>query len=167
MKKSMVIITIFLFACLSVTVFGQTAEKTITPIAEKKAVDTVKKAEKKAEPTLVGEWALNPSKRCTRGSITFKEDGTYSKTEWDPDGVGATVKGQYKLDQTGEPFAIDLCLDKCGGPGSEWTTLFGIFKFQKDGTVLIRTSPDAKRPTAFAEKPDEHTMTLTRVDEKE
>ena len=167
MKKYMVIIGVLLLACFTVTVVGQTADEKPAPKTEQAAVDTVKKVEKKAEPTLIGEWTLNPSKYRTKGSITFKDDGTYSKTEWDPDGVGATVTGEYKIDQSKEPYAIDLCLNKCGGPGSEWTTLFGIFKFREDGTVMIITSPDTERPKNFDKEPEMYTMILTRAEKKE
>jgi len=167
MKKSTIIIGVMLLVCFAVTALGQTADKAQVPQTKKNSTETDKKVEKKAEPTLIGEWTLNPNKYRKGGSITFKEDGTYSKTEWDIEGGGATIMGEYKIDLSKEPFAIDLCLNKCGGPGSEWTTQMGIFKFQKDGTVQIRTSPDKKYPTVFAEEPDMYTMILTRVEKKE
>ncbi|MBN1212814.1 MAG: hypothetical protein JXA92_09585 [candidate division Zixibacteria bacterium] len=166
MKKGMIVIGVLLWAFFAVTAAGQTVEKPEqTPI--EKVVDTAKKAEEKTEPTLIGEWILNSSKYRTRGSITFKEDSTYSKTEWDPDGIGATIAGEYKTDRSKEPFAINLCLNKCGGPGSEWTTLFGIFRFREDGTVIIITSPDTNQPENFDKEPEMYTMILTRVEKKE
>ena len=167
MKKGMVIIGALLWVCFAVTASGQTLEKAQAPQAEKATVDTVKITEEKAEPTLIGEWTLNANKYRKGGSITFKEDGTYSKTEWDIEGGGATITGEYKLDLSKEPCTIDLCLNKCGGPGSEWTTRFGIFKFQEDGTVLIITSPDKKYPPNFEEEPEMYTLKLTRPEKKE
>jgi hypothetical protein len=168
MIKGLAIIGVLNWILLTEPVFSQAAEKAKEPRpAEDTAATAVGKTEKKTEPSLIGEWNLKPGEYRTRGSITFREDGTYSKTEWDPEGVGATISGEYKIDRSREPFAIDLCLEKCDGPGSEWTTHYGIFKFRDDGTVVIQLSPDAKRPTAFADEPNLYTLILTRAEKKE
>jgi hypothetical protein len=113
---------------------------------------------------ILGEWQLQPNPRATEGSVVFSEKGTYELFERHPDGAGVSTKGQYRLDEKSFPSRIDLCLDKCGKAGSEWTTRFGIIRMLSDGKVEIRTSPDATYPQAFAEDPtsDEYTMILTR-----
>ena len=112
---------------------------------------------------MVGEWIMAPGKNVLSGDIMFRDDGTYEKNEKHSDGAGVGIKGEYKLYTNEDPCGIDLCAGKCGRPGSEWTTLFGIVRILGDGRVEILTSRDSKRPTAFAEKPDErYTMVLTR-----
>lgn len=113
---------------------------------------------------ILGEWQLQPNKRATEGSIVFAAAGTYELFERHHDGAGVSTKGEYRLDEKSSPSRIDLCLDKCGKAGSEWTTRFGIIRMLSDGKVEIRTSPDATYPQAFAGDPpsDEYTMILTR-----
>jgi len=112
---------------------------------------------------LHGEWKLEPNKRSTEGSVIFSSGGTYELSERHRDGVKVGVKGEYRLDGRSSPARIDLCLNKCGAPGSEWTTRFGIIRILSDNRVEIRTSPDANYPSAFSEdKSEEYTMILTR-----
>jgi len=112
---------------------------------------------------ILGEWNLEPNKRSTEGSIVFSSSGTYELSEKHHDGVGVGVKGEYRLDAKSSPARIDLCLNKCGGAGSEWTTRFGIIRILSEKKVEIRTSPDANYPSAFSEdKSGEYTMILTR-----
>ena len=111
----------------------------------------------------VGKWNMAPNKRAQSGSIEFKANGTYEMKEKLADGTGVGTKGEFKIATVNEPFRIDLCVDKCGKPGSEWTTRFGIFRFLSDNKLEIRTSPDGKYPTEFSkDKSEEYTMVLTR-----
>jgi len=112
---------------------------------------------------ILGEWNLEPNNRSTEGSIIFSASGTYELSERHHDGVKVGVKGEYRVDGKASPARIDLCLNKCGAPGSEWTTRFGIIRIPGENTVEIRTSPDANYPSAFSEdKSEEYTMILTR-----
>lgn len=136
--------------------------------ADEKPADTAdaKKAAPEKKMTLgeqlIGEWIIAPHDGILSGDITFKSDGTYEKNEKHKDGTGVGAKGQYILYPDQKPCGIDICLDKCGKPGSEWTTLFGIVRTLEDGQVEIRTSPSEKRPTEFAKEEDDYTMILTR-----
>lgn len=110
-----------------------------------------------------GKWKLEPNQRSTEGSIVFSSGGTYELFERHPDGTGVTTRGEYRLDDKASPARIDLCLNRCGAPGSEWTTRFGIIRILAANRVEIRTSPDANYPSAFSEdKSEEYTMILTR-----
>ena len=113
---------------------------------------------------IAGTWEIAPNKRASKGSITFDQGGTYEMNEKLQDGAGVGTKGEYKLDTGVTPEKIDLCLDKCGKPGSEWTTRFGIMRVLPDEKVEIRTSPDGKYPTGFSnDTSEEYTMILTRA----
>ena len=116
---------------------------------------------------ITGQWQMAPNKRAKSGSITFKANGTYVMDERLQDGDRVGKKGQYILYPTAAPTRIDICLMKCGGPGSQYTTSFGIYRFLPDGRLEIRTSPDGKYPTAFNDGADPlqdaYTMFLTRV----
>ena len=112
---------------------------------------------------IVGEWKLAPNKRATEGSIVFSAGGTYELFERLHDGTGVTTKGGYQLNVKSSPSRIDLCVGKCGQPGSEWTTRFGIIKVLGEGKLQIQTSPDGKYPSAFPEDTTgKYTMILTR-----
>lgn len=113
---------------------------------------------------LVGKWEIAPNGRSVSGSIVFSAAGTYEMEEKHTDGTGVGVKGEYKLDTSVSPARIDLCLDKCGQPGSEWTTRFGIIRVLAGGKMEIHTSPDGNYPSVFSDEPaDEYTMILTKV----
>ena len=120
------------------------------------------------EPVLekfTGTWNMAPNARAKSGVITFKPNGLYEKTEKLVDGDKVGAKGEFKVDLSARPFRIDLCLDQCGKPGSEWTTLFGIFRFLSDTKLEIKTSPDGKYPTGFSDDNTKAlTMILTRAD---
>ena len=149
-------------------VFGQTAEKEKPAETEKIVTDSAQKAEAPPkEITVVGEWEITPNKRTLKGVLLFKDDGTYERTETDPKNVTATVKGEYIIDKTQKPCAIDLCLNKCGGAGSEWTTMFGIMRFLDDGRLELFFSPDGKRPAAFDDAAEDGVYLLTRKASKE
>lgn len=113
---------------------------------------------------LVGKWDLAPNKRASKGSITFNKNGTYELQEKLQDGSGVGTKGEYKLTTTVTPIRIDLCVDKCDKPGSEWTTRFGIIRVLPNRKLKICTSPDGKYPLAFSDDTsNEYIMILTRV----
>ena len=113
---------------------------------------------------IVGKWDLAPNKRASKGSITFDKNGTYDLQEKLQDGSGVGTKGEYILMINVAPIKIDLCADKCGKPGSEWTTRFGIIRVLSNEKLEIRTSPDSKHPLSFSDDiSDEYTMILTRA----
>ncbi|MBN2322613.1 MAG: hypothetical protein JXQ30_02665 [Spirochaetes bacterium] len=112
---------------------------------------------------IIGEWEMAPYNGVVSGKITFSKNGTYESSEKHTDGIGVGKKGQYKIDASVTPVRIDLCLDKCGAPGSEWTTLFSILRFHSNDELEIRMSPDSNHPKEFAKKGDDYTMMLKRL----
>jgi len=113
---------------------------------------------------LEGKWTMAPNKRVKKGAITFYSNGTYLMEERLQDGDGVSHKGEYQLHPQTSPPRIDLCLQKCGIPGSEYTTSFSIFRFLPDGKLEIRSSLDGKYPAAFNnDTKDEYSMILTRL----
>jgi len=125
-------------------------------------------AEKSLDITriIIGEWTLAPNKRMTGGSILFTGDGSYEMNETLHDGTGVGKKGEYRLFTESEPVRIKLCLDKCGKPGGEWTTTFGIIRLLDEGKLEICSSPEGKFPSDFPEDPasSEYSMVLTRAE---
>lgn len=112
---------------------------------------------------VVGKWEITPNKRVSKGSITFDKNGSYAMHEQLQDGSGVGTKGEYKLNSSVTPVKIDLCLDKCGKPGSEWTTRFGIIRVLSNEKLEICTSPDGKYPSDFSDDTSsEYTIILTR-----
>jgi hypothetical protein len=151
MTKITIYAGMLIFAVMMSVAFGQSADKkadTLKP--EKKATAEVKPA---AEPSLVGEWTVIAKDSTYRVGLVVRDDGTYTRQL-----VDASVTGPYKLDMKQTPYAIDLCVGKCGGPGSEWTTLFCIFRFHTADTLEVRYSPSGERFKEFAEEPDENTV---------
>jgi hypothetical protein len=115
---------------------------------------------------IVGKWEMAPNKRASKGSITFEKNGNYEMHEQLQDGVGVGTKGQFILNSNVTPATLDLCLEECGRPGSEWTTRFGIIRFLSDGKLEIYTSPDDKHPSDFSDDTSgKSTMILTRAKE--
>jgi hypothetical protein len=112
---------------------------------------------------LEGKWAMAPNKRVQKGAITFYSNNTYLMEERLNDGSGVSHKGEFKIYPQTSPSRLDLCLQKCGLPGSEYTTSFSIFRFLPDGKLEIRSSPDGKYPAAFNDgAADDYSMILTR-----
>jgi hypothetical protein len=112
---------------------------------------------------IVGEWTIAPHKGVTSGTIVFSKNGAHATEEKHSDGTGVGRKGEYQLDTSKSPVRIQICTGKCGVPGSEWTTLFGIVQFYSNDKMEIRTSPDSNYPRDFSQnKTDEYTMILTR-----
>ena len=113
---------------------------------------------------IVGKWEMAPNKRAAKGSITFDKNGSYVMHEQFHDGTGVGTKGEYILNSNVTPTRIDLCLDKCGKPGSEWTTRFGIIRVLPNEKLEIYTSSDSKHPSDFPDDTSgEYTMILTRA----
>jgi len=168
MSKNLILLTIAGLLIFISGVTGQTAEKEKPADPEKIVIDTVKKeVEPKTEKSVIGEWIITPTKYILKGTLVFNDDGNYARSETDNKNTGSTVKGEYQIDKTQKPFAIDLCLNKCGGPGSEWTTMFGIMRFLDDGRLEIQFSSSDKRPTGFSDKTEGSTYLLTRKEVKE
>lgn len=114
---------------------------------------------------LEGKWAMAPNKRVKQGTITFYSNNNYLMEERLHDGSGVSHKGEFKINSQASPPRLDLCLQKCGAPGSEYTTSFSIFRFLPEGKLEIRSSPDGKYPSAFNDGPaDDYSMILTRVE---
>ena len=144
MNKLMVQITV-LFMLFVLTVFAGDVSKNLTS-------------------DIVGKWEIEPNKRTATGTIVFNDNGTYEINEKLTDGAGVGTKGEYKLYCESTPVRIDLCLDKCGKPGSEWTTRFGVVRLLDGGQMEIHTSPDGKYPSGFPDDTsDKYTMILTKV----
>ncbi len=139
---------------------GQSSDKkTETPPAETAAVETAPADE---TPSLYAEWSQLPKGESPGGGLIIREDGTYTRWDDHPDVKGASVTGPYQVDMAVTPHALDLCVGECGGPGSEWTTLFCIFQFHGADTLEVRFAPDNKRYGAFADESDERTYYYTR-----
>ncbi len=112
---------------------------------------------------ILGKWEILPNKRSSKGSIMFNQNGTYELNEQLQDGTGVGTKGEYKMNIDKTPVKIDLCLDKCSNPGSEWTTRFGILRVLSNEKLEIRTSPDNNYPSDFSnDTSEEYTMILTK-----
>jgi len=136
----------------------ETAPKLPTPPAEEPA------PEKTIAQLIVGKWEMAPNGRASSGDITFNSNSHYEMNERLQDGTGVGTKGEYKLNSNADPVRIDLCLDQCGQPGSEWTTRFGIMRFLSDGKLEIYTSPDGQYPSVFpADSSGDYDMILTRM----
>jgi len=111
---------------------------------------------------IIGEWSMYDENGNLKASLIFKDPNNYEMTEVHDDGMKVGRKGEYKLNVTSEPYAIDLCLEKCDSPGSEWTTYFGIIRFLSKDEIEIRTSPSSTRPGEFDATDKEYTMILSR-----
>lgn len=111
---------------------------------------------------IIGEWTMHDENGNLKVSLIFKDPHNYEMTEARDGEMKVGRKGEYKLNVTEEPYAIDLCLEKCGVPGSEWTTYFGIIRFLSKDEIEIRTSPSGTRPGEFDAADKEYTMILSR-----
>lgn len=145
----------FVFA---LAIAGQTVKENDDSTAAKEAVpETVVEPTEEAGPSLIGEWTLIESKVDSVGSLIVREDGTYTRSF-----SGGSVTGPYVADLTKPPFKLDLCVGECGAPGSEWTTIFSIFRFHSADTLELHNSPSGERFTEFAKEPDENTYLYVR-----
>ena len=111
---------------------------------------------------LVGEWVVAGKHGTGDGEAVFKADMTYTLTETHPDGTGVTHKGEYRIDASGKPCAIDLCVGKFSNAGSEWVTTFGILRFLSDDEAEIHFDPSGKRPNSFEGLEPGNTHQMTR-----
>jgi hypothetical protein len=111
---------------------------------------------------IIGEWTMLDENGNLKVSLVFKDSHNYEMTEVRDEGMKVGRKGEYKLAVSSEPYAIDLCLEKCDSPGSEWTTYFGIIRFLSKDEIEIRTSPSSTRPAEFDAADKEYTMILSR-----
>lgn len=134
------------------------------PVAEKQPVKKPSIKQSVAQ-LIVGKWEIAQNKRALTGSITFDNNGRYEMNEKLHDGSGIGKKGEYKLNSDVKPIQIDLCLDKCGQPGSEWTTNFGIIRVLSNEELEIYTSPSDKHPLDFPDDTSgEYSMMLTKAE---
>ena len=121
--------------------------------------NTVQAAEESVGQTIIGHWSIAANQARTKGTLIFNDNGTYERIETDKNNSSHSVKGPYKINEMQDPCAIDLCLDKCGGPGSEWTTMFGILRFLDDGQWKSSSHPAVKDLRHF---PKNQTSALIR-----
>jgi len=111
---------------------------------------------------LLGKWIVAEKYGKGDGEAEFNANMTYTLKEIHPDGMAVTHKGEYKLDASSEPWAIDLCVGKFSNVGSEWVTTFGILRFISDDVAEIHFDPSGKRPSSFEGATAENTHKLTR-----
>ncbi|MFW6139757.1 MAG: hypothetical protein ACOC5S_00195 [Acidobacteriota bacterium] len=111
---------------------------------------------------LLGEWIVAEKYNKGEGEAVFKADMTYTLKEIHPDGLTVTHTGEYRLDASQVPCAIDLCVGKFSNAGSEWVTTFGILRFISDDEAEIHFDPSGKRPHSFEGATTENTHHLTR-----
>lgn len=151
MKKRTSLAEIVILVVLLLAACGQSSDQKADTSSQKKSAPT--EVTPAAEPNLIGEWTVISTDSTHHVGLIVREDGTYTRMD-----VDASVTGPYELDTTQSPYALDLCISKCGGPGSEWTTLFCIFRFHTVDTLELRYSPTGERYKEFAEKPTENTV---------
>jgi len=111
---------------------------------------------------LLGKWIVAGKYGKGDGEAEFKADMTYTLKEIHTDGTAVTHKGEYRLDASSEPYAIDLCVGKFSNAGSEWGTTFGILRFLSDDEIEIHFDPSGKRPVSFEEAAAKNIHNLTR-----
>ena len=111
---------------------------------------------------LVGEWIVAGKHGTGDGEAVFRADKTYTLKEIHPDGTAVTHKGEYRVDGSAQPCAIDLCVGKFSNAGSEWVTTFGILKFVSDDQAEIHFDPSGRRPASFEGTPTENIHRMTR-----
>ena len=111
---------------------------------------------------LLGEWIVAGKYGTGDGEALFKADKTYTLKQIHPDGTAVTHKGEYRLDPSVEPRAIDLCVGKFSNAGSEWVTTFGILRYISDDEAEIHFDPSGKRPVSFDDETGKNTHKMTR-----
>ena len=117
-----------------------------------------------AKGKLQGKWIMTPNKTIKKGAITFQGNGAYLMEETLPKGQKVSRKGEFKANFSASPARMELCLQKCGAPGSRHTTSFAIFRFLPGDKLEIKSSPDGRYPPGFDAKPgDRYTMILQRA----
>ena len=151
MKKRTNIAGILILVVLLLATCGQSSDQKVDTSTQKKNAPA--EVTPVAEPNLIGEWTVISTDSTDDVGLIVREEGTYTRMV-----VDGSVTGPYDLDMTQSPYALDLCVSKCGGPGSEWTTLFCIFRFRTVDTLELRYSPTNERYKEFAENPAENTV---------
>ncbi len=112
---------------------------------------------------IIGKWTIKPNDVIVSGTIFFKSDSWYVMDEKRSDGTGVSKKGEYRLNVDATPVTIDMCLQGCDEPGSEWTTVFGLIRMISDGKMELFMSETGKYPAAFPSEPDpKATIILTK-----
>ena len=155
---------LLLIIVLSLLVCGSTLAQFTADTVQTQDVSEKEGISEDLTQLILGKWEIAPNKRSSKGSITFNQNGKYELHEQLQDGTGVGTKGEYKLNSDATPIKIDLCLDKCSNPGSEWTTRFGIIRVLTNEKLEIRTSPDSNYPSDFSDDTfEEYTMILTRA----
>jgi len=111
---------------------------------------------------LSGEWIVAGKYGEGDGDAVFNSDMTYTLKEIHADGTAVTHKGEYRIDSSAEPCAIDMCVGKFSNAGSEWVTTFGILRFISEDKAEIHFDPSGKRPGSFDGTPAENIHALSR-----
>jgi len=158
MKKKTGLVGCLILAILMFAAYVQSSDQAVSALQREANTSAQEKSTPAdttatAEPSLIGEWTMITADTIPAGSLIVREDGTYTRGD-----NNASVTGPYVLDTSKSPYALDLCLGECGAPGSEWTTLFCIFRFHTADTLELRHSPTDKRYTEFTDKADENTI---------
>ena len=150
MKRFRYLYLFFIFLVITVTAYAQSAEDSTS------STDITQ--------LIIGKWEMTPNKYVLKSTISFDKNGTYNMEQKLKDNSGVGTNGGYKIDNNFNPVRIDLCLGKCGKPGSEWTTRFGIIRALSNDKVEICNSPNGNYPSDFpADTLDEYSMILTRI----
>ena len=155
MKKRTSVMGILFLVVLWLAASGQSSDQTADTSTSKKSAQA--ETTPLTDLSLIGEWTAISGDSTENVGLIIREDGTYTRTT-----VDASVTGPYDIDTTQSPYALDLCVGKCGGPGSEWTTLFCIFRFHTADTLELRPSPTGERYKEFADEPAENTIFYLR-----
>jgi len=111
---------------------------------------------------LLGEWIVADKYGKGDGKAEFRADMTCTLEETHPDGLTVIHNGEYRLDPSKDPCAIDLCVGKFSNAGSEWVTTFGILRFISDNEAEIHFDPSGKRPGSFDSAAPDYIHKLTR-----
>ena len=115
-----------------------------------------------AAAKLLGEWIVAGKYGTGDGEAVFKADKTYTLKQIHPDGTAVTHIGEYRLDPSVEPCAINLCVGKFSNAGSEWVTTFGILRFISDDEAEIHFAfTSSTRPVSFDGATAKNTHKLT------
>jgi hypothetical protein len=164
MKKSLIGIIslcslmIFSYDVLPCSSYGEELASVLPSIQSSEEISP-----EEALTLLIGEWTIAPINDLKPGELIVKDEKQYSLTRWDSDNIGSTITGEYKFDTSQEIYTIDFCLEKCGQPGSEWTTQVGILRFITKDEIEIQFSPDGVRPLEFTPKENDfYFLKLTR-----
>ncbi|MBN1224788.1 MAG: hypothetical protein JXB23_16190 [Candidatus Aminicenantes bacterium] len=147
MKESLPKVTVFILIFIGLIVFSPPG---------------IECGREDAAALLLGEWIVAGKYETGDGEAVFKADMTYTLKEIHPDGTAVTHKGEYRLDPSAEPCAVDLCVGKFSNAGSEWVTTFGILRFISNDKAEIHFDPSGNRLGSFDGTEAEYIHALTR-----